>query len=244
MLDKLIHFQSLEGFIMKKNGLLLRIGVAAMVLTLASTSLMSGTLAKYFSESTGTAAAIIAKWNPQAKINDQIANEWTVNLASTQTRATPGSSNSQVASNRIAPGMKGAFPIEVSSNGSEVAIDYKVEISIPDGYKPSLLTDNVVFKVYDEPNYSEGGGKTISVNARPTELCSGTLGVSGSEKVTKYVYWEWPYETTSGGVSDNDEEDTNAGKEAASATSEGEQTQNIAVTITMTQKDGTVSQGS
>lgn len=228
---------------MKKNGLLLRIGVAAMVLTLASTSLMSGTLAKYFSESTGTAAAIIAKWNPQAKINNQIASEWTVNLAATQTNVPGASSNSQVASDRIAPGMKGAFPIEVSSNGSEVAIDYKIEASIPN-YKPSLITDNLIFKVYDDTNYSEGGGTPVSLSKAPAELESGTIPVSGSGKVTKYVYWEWPYETTSGGVSTNDQEDTDAGKDAATASNAEGQTQNISITITMTQKDGSSSQGS
>lgn len=229
---------------MKKNGLLLRIGVAAMVLTLASTSLMSGTLAKYFSESSGTAAAIIAKWNPQAKINSQNASEWTVNLASTQTGVPEASANSQVASNRIAPGMKGAFPIEVSSNGSEVAIDYKIEASIPEGYKPSLLTDNLIFKVYSDTNFSEGGGKAFSLSQSPSELDSGTIPVTGGGTVKKYVYWEWPYETTSGGVSNNDQEDTDAGKDAATASNPEGQTQNIKITITMTQKDGSSSQGS
>lgn len=226
---------------MKKNGILLRVGVAAMVLTLASTSLMSGTLAKYFSKSTGTATAIIAKWDPQAKINDQVAEGWSVNLADTQTNATPGSTNSQVASGRLAPGMKGAFPVEVSANKSEVAIDYKVEVSAPD-VKNGLIK-NIKFKVYDNPVYSEGGGKEVTLSGEAQELCSGTLSTTGSESVKKYVYWEWPYETA-GDSSANNSADTNAGKIAASASDVSGQTQNINITITMTQKDGTVSQGS
>lgn len=222
---------------MKKNGILLRIGVAAMVLTLASTSLMSGTLAKYFSESTGTAAAIIAKWSPQAKIGEQLAQNWAVNLADTQEGVTSDASNTKVASGCLAPGMKGAFPVEVSANKSEVAIDYKVEVSVSD-VKNGLI-QNIKFKVYDNPVYSEGGGKEVPLSGQAQELFSGTLSTTGSEIVKKYVYWEWPYETA-GDTSANNSADTNAGKIAASASSEADRTQNINITITMTQADGTV----
>lgn len=53
--------QKLEEHTMKKS-IIARVGIMAVALTVATTSLMSGTLAKYTTSGTGTAEAIVATW--------------------------------------------------------------------------------------------------------------------------------------------------------------------------------------
>lgn len=227
---------------MKKNSVLLRVGVAAMVLTLATTSLMSGTLAKYTSEGTGVAEAIVAKWDPQMSIGGKNISTTSATFNLTETQVS-GKDNKLVASNRIAPGMSGSIPIEIDPNGMEVDYQYTMYISykLPSGADMSVIPTNLVFKVGD----TAGAGTAIvpGPEETPAVLAQANTPIKASTgKVTKYLNWEWAYETGSGSsqIADQDITDTGAGNAAASAASSDLAKVQYTVEIVITQADGTV----
>ncbi len=238
---------------MKKNSILLRVGVAAMVLTLATTSLMSGTLAKYTTAGTGVAEAIVAKFDPQLFVGKEDpahnvtgktgTQSFTFKLSETQL---DGKVNSNVASERIAPGMSGSIPIIIDPNGMETDYSYIMHISfkLPDGNSDSnLVPTNLTFKVGGNP----GAGSSVVAGPanNPSVLDQATGPLKSSDgKVTKYLSWEWPYETTpsNGTVSDGDADDMAAGAAAAAekVTSVDLATVQFVIDITVTQYDGTL----
>lgn len=153
----------------KKKSYASRLGILALVLALTSTCLLGGTMAKYATEVTGTGSATVAKWS--FKVNGETATMATVDLANTN--------YSNVKSKTIAPGTKGSFDIELDASGSEVAVDYTIAFKNLSG-KP----DGLKF-------YSDAARKTeISLSTGLT----GTIALSDvNTKLTKTIYWEWPY---------------------------------------------------
>ncbi|WP_418252314.1 hypothetical protein [Gordonibacter urolithinfaciens] len=185
----------------QKKSYAARLGVLAVALSLVTACLLGGTMAKYVTEVSGTGSATVAAWS--FKANDQ-TKEFTVDLADT--------ANTNVATDRIAPGTKGSFGIKVDATGSETALDYTIAFSnltnMPDGLKfysdidrTIAITDLATYKGFD-------GGIALTEVGTP---------------VTKTVYWEWAYE------GDNTK-DTAAGTNASKAAS-------FKITVTGTQKD-------
>lgn len=234
---------------MKKNSILLRVGVAAMVLTLATTSLMSGTLAKYTTAGTGVAEAIVAKFDPQLFVGKEDTahnvtgktgtQSFTFKLSETQL---DGKVNSNVASERIAPGMSGSIPIIIDPNGMETDYTYIMHISykLPDGADSNVVPTNLTFKVGDTAN--TGTATAPGSASAPAVLAQSTTALKASAgKVTKYLSWEWPYESGSNSsqIPDEDIDDMAAGAAAAKATSVDLATVQFVIDITVTQYDGT-----
>lgn len=163
-----------------------RLGAAAVALTLITTAMMSGTLAKYTSSFNGTVEAISAKW--EFKANDKTS--WDANttlaLGTTTTKGIDG--------NRIAPGSTGEFDITVNNTGSEVRAEYVIEIAKVKDDKNllSLLefsTDGTKWnKITGDQKVEVGKG----------ELPSGATATADDPAVKKVtVQWRWP-ETTEG----------------------------------------------
>ncbi len=137
---------------MKKRSIAARLGVAAMALTLVTTSLSSGTLAKYTSTYYGATTLKIAGWQTAADFSykDQTTGAETskamtavesdfaaVDLANTAYGASEaaGVKDGQVVTGVIAPGMGGEFKLDVYGagkdaglNSTEVDVIYKVFI--------------------------------------------------------------------------------------------------------------------
>lgn len=136
---------------MKKKSILGRVAVVAMALTLATTSMMSGTLARYMTSKTYTTEAIVAKWTPSIT-TDAVSGDngttvkATIDLAETVIDAQSGLSGnvSKVGNDtakRIAPGTSGSVPIKVSVKGAEVPTICNVQIKKGTGYEiPEHLT--------------------------------------------------------------------------------------------------------
>ena len=106
---------------MKKNRVL-RLGLLALVLTLVTASLVSGTLAKYVTTVNGTGAVTVAKWH--AKVGADSTNTYTSEFYLFSTI----DDNTDVVSKKIAPGTKGSFALSFETTGTEV--DHKVFVSL------------------------------------------------------------------------------------------------------------------
>ena len=102
---------------MKKRFNFGRLGALALALTLITTCLTGGTLAKYTSSTVGTGTATVAKWAGVLKDNgtNQTREQSTFDLIAT------GLHKSNVVDKKIAPGSTGSIPIEIDAAGSEVA---------------------------------------------------------------------------------------------------------------------------
>lgn len=157
---------------MKKKSYVARLGVLALALTLVTTCLTGGTMARYVTEVTGAATATVAKWS--FKANSQTQN-FTVNLTDTTL-------NGKVADGKIAPGTDGSFDISIDADGSEVALDYTIAFSNMEN-KPSNL------KFYSDPNF-----KTEISDLATYSGLNGTITLTDiGTPVTKTVYWQWAY---------------------------------------------------
>lgn len=123
---------------MKKKSILGRVGIVAAALTLATTSMMSGTLARYALNKSVAAEAIIAKWAP--KITDDKGAEitGTIDLAASMkpadVEAVELAAIGKAAQDRIAPGTKGSTTIKVDVTGAEVPTICTIAAKQKDGY--------------------------------------------------------------------------------------------------------------
>lgn len=162
---------------MKEKSYAARLGALALALTLISTCLMGGTLAKYTTEITAEASATVAKWNFTANgKTDKITD---LNL-------TP-KKYTNVDDKMLAPGMDGSFSI-VAKNDSDVAATYTVSFTATN--VPANL------KFYKS---TDGTAKGTEITADKTDnntykvVTDQALAKSASE--TQYVIWDWPLGT-------------------------------------------------
>lgn len=223
---------------MKKRSIAARLGVAALALTLVTTSLSSGTLAKYIDTFSGKATLQVAAWNVGASLGGQpmTTGSTSVDLVKTVTgikektvRGTGSGDNFKAA--YLAPGMESSFAIEVTNQGDEggpatdVAVDYFIFMKpASDSQTPAnfLFWDEAVNAGGADPsNMMQFTGDADDV----TEAGDGygwivARGVmepttdSGMKK-TVTVGWRWPYQTEETGLeatkAAENKEDTNNG---------------------------------
>ncbi len=176
-----------------------RLGALALTLTLISTCLAGGTLARYTSAVTGTGTANIAKWsidfkhkNGAGAADSKTAN-YDIDLKDTK------DTNTLVNSDKIAPGDKGSFEVQIDGKDSEVAYEYKIELTTTNF---SGTAGNVKF-------YSDADRKKEWKNE--TDFTKVALD-DVDTAITKTIYWEWE------GGEGNNANDTTAGVAAASPT--------------------------
>lgn len=158
---------------MKKRFNFGRLGALALALTLVTSCLTGGTLAKYTTEVSGTGTAAVAKWS--FKVND--SSETINNIALGDTIENYSNIKEKV----IAPGTKGKFTLNLDASDSEVGVDYAVKIVRADG---TTLPDNLKFEV-DDQIYTLGAS------------AEGTIAYDTSSDNMKkplIVEWEWPYD--------------------------------------------------
>lgn len=195
---------------MKKRSIALRLGVFALALTLVTTSLSSGTLAKFREDITKKGTFMVAKWDPsvtlQSSDNSQITTA-TFNLKDTMT---PNYIKNTTAINadKLAPGTQGHFTVHVDAGQSEVGVKYAIKMFRSDTETKRFPKHLTFWK--GEAGDKDTGGITLSTT--PTELGTpGTLMAGDSNNTTDVtVWWEWPFED--GGDATND--DTFVGKDA------------------------------
>ncbi|MCD2493254.1 hypothetical protein LQE92_11550 [Lacrimispora sp. NSJ-141] len=162
-----------------------RLAAAAAVLTLVTTCLLGGTLAKYTTSVNGTGTAEVAAWSFQ--VNGSTA-QFDVDLSDTSTKKV------NVAEGKIAPGSEGKFDIKVDGKGSDVAIDYTIAFSELQN-KPA----NLEF-------YSDAAYGTKIPDLAAYDGLNGTIAVDAvGTPVTKTVFWKWDYSADNAGTTDNTE---------------------------------------
>lgn len=210
---------------MKKRNIAVRLGITAMALTLVTTSLSSGTLAKYTSSTDATATVQVAKWNPEAVFQDASGAKMTLTSGTFDLRSTvlaDSVKDNTLAANVIAPGTEGKFKVGIdgapgASGVTDVAIDYKVYINTVTGGGQAPNTDH--FHMWCEEQFQQGSsteknGETYQKDVTTTwmngtkndefgyELMSGTIpaGATGAAKSkTCTMHWIWPYESDANG---------------------------------------------
>ena len=207
---------------MKKN-YMMRIASVLLVVVLLTTSIISGTLAKYTSSVEASAIATVAKWD--IKVNNSkisVSNpNITFDLFDTVKDSNGVGDESNVVSKKIAPGTSGSFAFKIE-NFSEVNAQYTV----------ALTEENDL----DVPlQYSIDGGNTWSDSIgelATTNITNQSIDITNSES-TVTVYWRWMFDGSTNGahISQSDESDTSLG------TMDTAPTVTITATITVTQVD-------
>lgn len=190
---------------MKKKSIVGRIGVVAVALTLATTSLMSGTLAKYTTSKESTAKAFVAKW--QSKIyTNQTSKVWTDDIKLTDflvdsgtvkqdTIGVAAAGDSTYAGKRIGPGSKCTIPVTIDMTGTEVDTKYIISFNTDDfANNPSNLKFSYTLgsSTKDLASVSSGWNQlAIGYLAGARTIASDN---SAPQLVTLQLHVEWPFE--------------------------------------------------
>jgi hypothetical protein len=206
---------------MKHRNRIFYIGLVALVLTLASTALVSGTFAKYVTTASGTGTVTVAKWGVKINGDDFAVTTppTTFDLAKTIEAA------GDVVSDRIAPGTKGKFEFTYDTTNTEV--DHQITATI----NKTGWYDQIKF--YETAaNRDAGTDALVFVNNEAT-LTPQTITASQTPKTGTFtIYWGWDF-YVSGAV---DGTDTALVKDGASPS------YTLTATATVTQLDSTGNQ--
>lgn len=176
---------------MKKKSILGRIGIVAAALTLATTSMMSGTLARYQSSADVYAGGIVARWAAKVTDDKDAAIGADIELASLM-NANDGKNkvdfkqigSSAKAMDRIAPGTKGSTKIKVNVTGSEVPVLMTMTADLKgSGGKTYVMPNHITLKVIDDATgnaiatlsntYSDGNWKSAFDSETGTAIILG-----------------------------------------------------------------------
>lgn len=221
---------------MKKKSIAARLGVAALALTLVTTSLSSGTLAKYSTVLNAGGSLLVAKWNVGATVEytdpqdgslkkkkEMISDALTASDLFSLSETAKGLQKDRVSTGKIAPGMEGEFDILLNTAGAgfdtatEVDVEYKIYIS-----NNGAFPDN--FVMWDKKKNPTGTGGGLTIGSTDTLLADGMIDAGDASQedgknATRYVTigWKWPYEPGGGGNA-NDEKDTINGASAVGST--------------------------
>ena len=211
---------------MKKNRMM-RLASVLLIMTLLSTSVISGTFAKYVSSATGSDTARVAKWHIEVEDNKLGVENATITFDLFKTINDTGNTaaESDVKTGEIiAPGTAGSFELNIK-NLSEVNAKYSVALT--------ESNDNAVPLQYSV----DGNTWNDSIaELTMTELTDKAIAMeTGTASHT--VYWRWVFEGTTEGAhaGQTDAYDTALGVYARENT--GYPVVTIQATITVTQID-------
>ena len=155
-----------------------KIGLIIVLVAVLLAIILGYTFSKYAQSVSIQTSSSVAKWQFAGEIKDSkySSEDTTISLADTVDSDT-------VADGKIAPGTSGEFEIIIDATGSEVDIDYTIELT-EETDKPT----NLYFKC-DEVQYS-------SLSELISSIESGTISKNDTDQTVTYtVSWEWPYET-------------------------------------------------
>ena len=160
---------------MKKNKMM-RIASVLLVAVLLSTCVISGTFAKYTSTFEGEDTAKVAKWDVSTV--DKDSQTFTFNLFNTINDTQNDAAETDVTTDKIAPGTKGSFTITLASK-SEVTANYAVSYVVTN-------TKNVPIKFS-----VDNGANWTEINTITGD--SGTITVDQDFSKDITVMWEWEF---------------------------------------------------
>lgn len=206
----------------RKKSIAARLGLTAFALTLVTTCMTGGTLAKYASEVSGTGTVLAAKWEFKAgkgadAVSDSAFGDFT--LAETKT------TNVNVKNTAIAPGDSGTAKAYYEFINTEVAATVTTYIKITTAEKAKLPT-NLEIKV--DGTWTKVSTMTADTDIKITtkDLSLADMSDSSKAKGSMDIEWRWAFDETSN--TNKDTEDTANGKAPTSGT--------ITVKVTAEQK--------
>ena len=205
----------------RKKSIAARLGIAAFALTLVTTCMTGGTLAKYASEVSGTGTVLAAKWEFKAgKDASSVSESAFGNFTLAETKTT----NVNVKNTAIAPGDSGTAKAYYEFTNTEVAATVTTYINITAAEKAKLPT-NLEIKV--DGTWTKvstmTAGSDIKIATKDVTLNDmGTAAAKGSMDIE----WRWAFDETTN--TNKDTEDTANGKAPTSGT--------ITVKVTAEQK--------
>lgn len=144
------------------------------------------TLAKYSTIVEDVPTVDIAKWNIMVNNEETIEGQTLTNTI----KLIPNDSQT-TANNKLAPGQEGYFDIIINPEGTEVSIEYTVQVNTTTLHPDISLTQYSILEDNITKNYEN---KEITGNIELTENSS---ALTVKEKKTIRIYWEWPETTTS-----------------------------------------------
>ena len=210
---------------MKKN-VMMRIASVLLVCVLLSTSVISGTFAKYVTEVTASDSARVAKWGfdtASITISDLFKDSYT-NVAN-------GTADQAI----IAPGTEGqvSFMFEnAMANGPEVAYTFKVDTDGSSCADDIQKNANITWKL-DNGEWGTWEALIAAIEALDGDKDYGVGELPEMVNVEHTVYWQWTFNNTDDGNDNDNYNDTDLGNTAVDT----ELAVTLIVTITATQKD-------
>ncbi len=238
---------------MRKNRMM-RLASVLLVCVLLSTSVISGTFAKYVTTASGTDTARIAKWGVTITANgDTFSYEYaqddtSYTITSGKTVAIGTTAESDPIKDVVAPGTKGDMVKMTLSGTPEVAVrvNYTGSFDISRNwqdkndkfYCPLIITiskgetKNIVngAEYTSEVDFEKAVNDAIKINYQAVYEPNIALSSKGDDSLS--IHWEWPFSTSE----DNDVKDTYLGNQAAQEGADAI-TVTVAVTTTVTQID-------
>ncbi|WP_320956498.1 hypothetical protein [Enterocloster asparagiformis] len=160
-----------------KKSIFGKIGAAAVVLTLVTSSLVGGTFAKYVTNANGTAAGTVARWGVTFKNGE---NEFVGDNAKITLTGKGGK-------NTILPGDKGNFTISLDGSSADVGFTYTINIKAA---SDDALGNKLVF--YSDDTYADGV-KLTDGELTDTVGYDATTPANMKKEIT--VYWQLPEST-------------------------------------------------
>ncbi len=192
---------------MKKHNVM-RVASAMAVVTLLSSSLISGTLAKYVSTGSGSSSARVAAWSILVGSNSGDLKSITENGESTfdfdlfksvldeKNSKTEDDIKAKTNETIVAPGTMGYVDLKIQ-NKSEVNATYDIAFADTTTVDGNGQKPNIQYAIADD---------TTTVPTTWTGTVSAlnktSVAINMDARATYRVYWKWAYADTDNGVAD------------------------------------------
>lgn len=188
---------------MKKNNRVLRIGLLALVLTLVTASLVSGTFAKYVTTVKGTGTVSVADWKVSLTATDGKKDGYSSDVAfDLFDKIDAGILNSKL----IAPGSGNTYSFSYDTSNTEV--DHKVSLVLKSNNNLTTIR-HLVLKLNGTPLTPEQ--LTALSSTAGLVLANEPVIQAGEGTQVDYdLSWEWPFEKATND-NGNDSVDTEDG---------------------------------
>ena len=198
--------------------------IQVLLLAMLSLIFINETYTKYTTELTGSSNDTIAKWawtiNNNSVSKDD--TEFTFDLFKT-IKDTDGGTEADVTTQKIAPGTKGSFSIEVT-NASDVNAEYS--LTLTETKATAVSSANIEYSIVGTDEATDWTNDIGTFNFTNTRLAIGA-----SNEVV--LYWRWAFYDDA----NQDKADTLVGFAAAGATDDADKSITIKADLNFTQVD-------
>lgn len=208
----------------RKNNNSLKTFALLLLIVMLALILIASTYAKYTTKLTGSSDTTIAKWAWTINNNDVSKDdtEFTFDLFKT-IKDTDGGTEADVTTQKIAPGTKGSFSIEVT-NASDVNAEYS--LTLTETKATAVSSANIEYSIVGTDEATDWTNDIGTFNFTNTRLAIGA-----SNEVV--LYWRWAFYDDA----NQDKADTLVGFAAAGATDDADKSITIKADLNFTQVD-------